>query len=139
MLPIETEDDFSPTYRDLIDSMQVTVIFEYEVGDYQGDTMYLLQQGWNKYGYLHIGWGSCSGCDALQDVIDYDWPQSKPRVEEFRDELFSRIEWFDSKEAVEKFLREHDWDGDYIGKMGRAFAKAALVKLNPYHRNDSED
>lgn len=135
MRPVETEGGYSPTYRDLVDSMNVTVLFEYEVGDYQGDTLYLLRQGYGKWGILHIGWGSCSGCDALQDVMDYSWPESREKVEKFRDELFERITWFDTQEALTKYLDEHDWEGDYLGKMGRAFAQAAKVKLDPYNRD----
>ena len=33
--------------------------------DYQGDERYLLEKN-GKYGYIIIGFGSCSGCDWLQ-------------------------------------------------------------------------
>ncbi len=34
-------------------------------GDYQGDSMYMIRRG-ARFGMVRVGWGSCSGCDALE-------------------------------------------------------------------------
>ena len=128
------EDSYGgPSYDDLIASMEVNVIYEESFGSYQGDTLYLVKEG-RRYGYLHNGWGSCSGCDALQSAFDYgDWKEgaaARQRVHELRDQLYANITWFDSKAAAREYLTKHDWEGDYIGESGRKFALAALQALD---------
>ena len=60
----------------------------------------------SKYA-LSLGWGSCSGCDALQACSTIS------EVQDLMDNLQNSIMWFfDSAEALE-FFEEHDWEGDY--------------------------
>lgn len=42
------------------------------VGDYQGDHLVLLADG-DRRGFCMIGYGSCSGCDALEAARPYDY------------------------------------------------------------------
>ncbi|MFA5322051.1 MAG: hypothetical protein WC373_05200 [Smithella sp.] len=74
--------------------------------DYQGDSRVLYKKD-NKYGYLQFGWGSCSGCDALQACDSYK------AIDDLICQLNESIKWFDSKEEALKFFQSHDWDGDY--------------------------
>lgn len=74
--------------------------------DYQGDSRVLYRKG-RKFGHLQFGWGSCSGCDALQACSDMD------EIQELMDDLQSRIIWFNSAKAALKYFQEHDWEGDY--------------------------
>lgn len=71
--------------------------------DYQGDTRVLYDNN-GKIGHLVFGWGSCSGCDALQACNDYDDLQA------LCNELENSIKWFvDAKEALFWF-ETRDWE-----------------------------
>lgn len=74
--------------------------------DYQGDTRVLYNND-GRIGHLIFGWGSCSGCDALQACHTLE------EVQELCNDLENSIEWFGSpKEALEWFERR-DWEGGY--------------------------
>lgn len=60
-----------------------------------------------RIGHLIFGWGSCSGCDALQACSSYE------DIDEVIDHLRSSIRWFDSREEALEFFMKHDWKGDY--------------------------
>ena len=74
--------------------------------DYNGDS-YLIYKKDGKYGYLIFGWGSCSGCDALQgcDTIQ--------EVQELMNSLYNGITWFDSLAALQDYFAEKDWSLEY--------------------------
>ena len=56
---------FGPSdYQPIINHIGKVLVQE-DDEDYQGDTFVLLEKD-SKYGFLNIGWGSCSGCDAVQ-------------------------------------------------------------------------
>lgn len=93
-------------YGPLLLSMGHEIMLQVDDDDYQGDSRLLLKDG-DKVGYLQFGWGSCSGCDALQAC------NTIGEIEELRDELKSQIRWFDTKADAHKFFEEHDWEGDY--------------------------
>lgn len=77
-----------------------------EDDDYQGDSRILYEKD-GKYGYLQFGWGSCSGCDALQAC------STTSEAQELMDELYQSINWFDSPGSCLEWFKEHDWEGDY--------------------------
>ena len=82
------------------------VLLSVEDDDYQGDTRTLLEKD-GKYGWLQFGWGSCSGCDALQacnHIVE---------IQTLMDELHKSIKWFDTKAECLAFFQTHDWEGDY--------------------------
>jgi hypothetical protein len=81
------------------------VVIKIDDDDYQGDSRVLYHLG--KVGYLNFGWGSCSGCDALQAC------DSIEEVQELANELEQDIIWFDCPENALKYFEEHDWEGDY--------------------------
>ena len=82
-------------YGDLLESFGLEVIKSEVVGSYEGDYLNLFKDG-NRYGYLMFGYGSCSGCDALE-AINNDYEQ----VKELRDGLFESIRWGTASELVE--------------------------------------
>ena len=61
-----------------------------------------------KIGHLIFGWGSCSGCDALQACSGYD------SLQELCNELESDIKWFDDAKETLVWFKLHDWQGDFI-------------------------
>lgn len=78
------------------------IIIRVDVDDYQGDS-YLIYKDGDRYGYLSFGWGSCSGCDALQGCC------SIREVQELMDKLYNDIIWFDSKVLLKEYFNTKDW------------------------------
>ena len=83
-----------------------TIIVQIDDDDYQGDTRVLYDND-GKIGHLVFGWGSCSGCDALQACTTYD------ELQELCDQLQESIIWFEDKKTALEWFVSHDWKGDY--------------------------
>ncbi len=108
-------------YQPIIDHFG-TVAVQVDDHNYQGDTRVLYQD----FSYLQFGWGSCSGCDALQAC------NSHKEIEELIDSLRNSIKRFSSaQEALDYFLA-HDWEGDY--SFNRAEQKEFVEKSIEYLR-----
>lgn len=73
LYPQEESDWFSSPsdYTPILDAIG-TVILRVDDDDYQGDTRVLFSRGRREFGFLSFGWGSCSGCDALQACDSFD-------------------------------------------------------------------
>ena len=93
-------------YTPLLESFGYTKLLQVDDNDWQGDSRLLYQDG-NRYGVLTFGWGSCSGCDALQGCSTYE------EVDTLRTNLHNSIIWRDGKTEMLTYMREHDWQGDY--------------------------
>jgi len=110
-------------YQPMLDSFG-TILAQEDEANYQGDSL-VLYQSESRFGILSFGWGSCSGCDALQAC------DSIEEVEELRLELFNSIKWFDSLDEALVYLNEHDWEGDFIDQDLRTdFVSKATKALN---------
>lgn len=83
-----------------------TVAVQVEDSDYQGDSRILYADTGKGFGYLNFGWGSCSGCDALQACESWE------DVGELIKQLEAQVQW-KSKAEMLTFFKEHDWEGDY--------------------------
>lgn len=81
------------------------IIIQVDDNDYQGDSR-LLYKKEDMYGYLQFGWGSCSGCDALQGCETYE------DLQRLSDSLETSIQWKTLQE-MKDFFDKHDWEGDY--------------------------
>lgn len=92
-------------YQPMIDAFG-TVIFQVDEGSYQGDTRVLYVKD-SKIGYLIFGWGSCSGCDALQACGSIE------DVQELCNDLENDILWFDTRKEALEYFETHDWEGDW--------------------------
>lgn len=57
------------TYEDLIEFTGIEVLGSQTFGDYQGDYVFLVRSG-ERLGVVVVGYGSCSGCDALEGACD---------------------------------------------------------------------
>lgn len=110
--------EYGVTYDDLIESMDVERLVEVTDQNYQGDTRLLLKKG-DRYGYLCFGWGSCSGCDALEAIDGYKYTGNgyeylvTAEHYELRDQLYNQIVWKDSREEMLAYFKEKDWSLDY--------------------------
>lgn len=65
--------------------------------DYQGDSIYLIEKD-GRLGILTFGWGSCSGCDALEAC------ESQEELDRLQDDLERGIKWFEDHYEVEEYL-----------------------------------
>lgn len=97
-------------YEPMVSAFGQRTLVLLDDNDYQGDSFRLIADGAEpdeRYGLLTFGWGSCSGCDALQGC------RSVEEVQELADSLHDGIKWFSDKEALKKYMLEHDWEGDW--------------------------
>jgi hypothetical protein len=99
--------DYSP----LLESFGYEIVVQIDEHNYQGDSWLLFRDD-NRYGYLCFGWGSCSGCDALQACGSYQ------EIEALQHELYNAILWFDSLDETLQWFYTHDWEGDYSWSRG---------------------
>lgn len=83
-------------YSSLVEAMPGEVALWVTGGSYQGDHYVLLKQH-DLYGYLSIGYGSCSGCDALESC------ESFAEVKHLYEELMSDIVWRKADAMIEFF------------------------------------
>ena len=88
--------EYGVDYGQIVNSWGYEVLDLSMTGSYQGDYEALLRDKDGRYGIVVFGYGSCSGCDALQAVEpwgdDGDWTA----VIELRDSLARDVRWFDT-------------------------------------------
>ena len=121
-------------YTPMLDSMGYETLLRVDDSEYQGDSRLILRDG-SRYGVLIFGWGSCSGCDALQAC------DSMKEIEELRTRLRDDIKWFDTRAELLSYFETHDWEGDYswnaeetkqfVSEGKRILAEAPNVKAEP--------
>jgi hypothetical protein len=111
-----------PGYSAIVASFG-TVELESSDPDYQGSTYVVLRRD-EKVGYLEFGWGSCSGCDALEACESYS------DLRDVVERLESNIRWFDSDDELKAWASAHDWPGDWSWHEGaRTFLRAFNEKF----------
>lgn len=84
------------------------IIYKIDDKDWQGDSRVFYKKE-NKYGFLIFGWGSCSGCDALQACA------TTKDIQSLIDQLNNDIKWFDSLQEIKKYFSEKDWGLEFCG------------------------
>lgn len=125
LYPDATEDYFYVgDYQPMIDAFG-NMVAQQEIGSYQGDTLVLYDND-GRIGFLVFGWGSCSGCDALQACDNIE------EVQELCDDLQRRIEWFNSKEDALKWAKEKDWETEWFlyEEEGNEFVQKIIEYLS---------
>ena len=92
--------------------------------DYQGDSRVLYEDG-DRVGFLKFGWGSCSGCDALQAA------ETIAEVDALIAELRGQIQW-KARAEMREYFQSHDWEGDYDchSNEAKSFVEQAIVALS---------
>lgn len=101
------EDFYGPdNYSPIIESLGDAVALRFDTDDYTGDSwvIYRNKKGWS---FLNFGWGSCSGCDALQSCSTYE------EIDALIGRLEQSIRTFQSAKEALIFFVSHDWGGDY--------------------------
>jgi hypothetical protein len=111
-------------YRPMIEAFG-NIAVQVDDCDYQGDTRILYDND-RKIGFLIFGWGSCSGCDALQACENIE------EVQNLCNELQDDIKWFDSKEEALAWANEKDWDTEWFWheNEGREFVQKVIDYLS---------
>lgn len=104
-----------PTY-DTLATHCGEVVESVAIGDYEGDLFYLLRRPVDSipyYALLVLGYGSCSGCDALESARSDDGDdQAGKAVEDLFNDFISSIIWHDRQEMIQYL---HDvLDGERI-------------------------
>lgn len=101
-----------PMSYDEIVATQGEILKDWVMGDWQGDYIYLLKKD-DKYSAVVIGYGSCSGCDALQ-ACDND-----EDFEALKQDVLRTIVWvtkedilndLDDEELNRWYFHEEDWE-----------------------------
>ena len=100
-------DNDYPSYETIVNSWEYEVLAFETTGSYQGDHEVLFSDSEGRYGFLVVGYGSCSGCDLLEAIIPYSYMETQDwtEVDTFRNELKGDIRWFDTTEDALTFLR----------------------------------
>lgn len=118
-----TNPSYNSDYDPIIKSFG-DVLLRIDSDGYEGDTRVLLTNG-SRYGYILFGWGSCSGCDALQSCNTYE------EIDELIHKLREQIHWFNNFLEMIAFIGQRDWEGCEPGggAYGREFASKAIKAI----------
>jgi len=111
----------TPPYNIIVSLFGEVLIASHDK-DYHGDSFYLLKKQ-DKYGYLSLSWGSCSGCDALQACNNYD------ELQQLVSRLETSINWQNSFEDLQQWIKSRDWETTIEWHTG---AKEFLTKFREY-------
>lgn len=110
------------SYDEII-ATQGEIIGQWVMGTWQGDYIYLLKND-DKYSFFVIGYGSCSGCDALESC------DNDEEFNELKEDIINRIAWGTKKEIIDHITNEeaNRW---YFHEYGwEEIQKEALDLLN---------
>ena len=113
-------------YIPLLESLGYEISIRIDDDDYQGDSRLLFQDA-ASYGLLIFGWGSCSGCDALQACDSYE------EMESLRQKLSNEIHWEPTGKAMSAWIENKDWELEYSWHTARTktFVEKCLLYLHP--------
>ena len=90
------------SYYDLVEK-NAEVLIEHTLGSYQGDMLFLLRSG-DQFGFLVVGYGSCSGCDSLEAC------ESQEAVDSLAERIYDGIKWFDSFDELKSYVLDDNKD-----------------------------
>lgn len=101
--------DYDPILKSLGE-----IVLKSDEGYYQGDYLYLLKNEQEQWGFVIVGYGSCSGCDALQGASS----------------------WADVQRLADDIERGVIWDEDPHALLEKAKEKMEYVS---WHESTSQD
>jgi hypothetical protein len=133
------EDRWASYDYDELVSTFATIAESKMFGSYQGDILYFLTNDKGEIGWLVVGYGSCTGCDALEAATSSYAGGGYEEVCALRDELERDVQWFSSIDALREWVDQrvsgNDWywteteDGYGAGKTLRDWAKERIATL----------
>lgn len=122
------------SYQPIVDSFG-KVLVQVKTESYSGDTYAVIEKD-KQFGLLVLGWGSCSGCDALQGCGSY------AEVDALIEKLEAGIVWRDSLPTLFAYMVDCDRDGDFyyhteewLPFLGRTFVlvfEHIRLRMNGY-------
>ena len=86
-----------------------SIVDQEDIGSYQGDILYLIRDG-ERWGIVCVGYGSCSGCDALQAC------STLGDVGQLRDSISNGVRWADDAEGMLELLEDTDWRAQWYSE-----------------------
>ena len=98
-----------PDYQDLVESGGFQIMLWEESGHYQGDFFTVVKDKNGRYGYCVIGFGSCTGCDALDAAMPLDYDQADADWSDIvilRASIIEDFKFFTSKEDLASFIED---------------------------------
>lgn len=124
----DAEDDWFDApydYKPMLENLCDELLLKVDDRDYSGDSRVLMRDASGRYGLLIFGWGSCSGCDALQSCRSYE------EIQLLMDHLALEIHWEDSAALMHSYITHKDWELEYSwnAKETRVFVDQALAIL----------
>ena len=111
----------SPMSYDGIVATQGEIIKDWTLGYYQGDYVYLLKNG-DRYAFVVIGYGSCSGCDALEGC------ESDEEFNLLKDEITSGIVW-GTKQEVYDYIFNQEANRWYFHEEHWAVVRKEIMEI----------
>ena len=115
ILQVKFKSNYDVTYEGLVELGAGTVVVTEMIGDCQGDYHFLVKDGEN-YAHVVTGYGSCSGCDALQNC-----EESFSKIAELGNDICGSVIW-KSQEEILKHIEEHDAEGSWYGEEKEQWA-----------------
>lgn len=76
-------------------------------GDYQGDYIFRVRErpgDGGRLGYVVVGYGSCSGCDAYEAALSWDNGEDTPEMDALAESIYADIRYGTVAELREAFL-----------------------------------
>jgi hypothetical protein len=127
-----------PTYSDIVADWGYEILASKTFGEWQGDYVYLLSHS-GRVGVAIIGYGSCSGCDALEGTDtgrgQIPWREYQPIMDLSRS-LRESIRWFAEPDDVLAWLEsskaENNWwyYDEEIATYVRSYMQSLATKKN---------
>jgi hypothetical protein len=113
--------DYTPIINDI-----GKVLLRYDESNYSGDTFLLMvveTDNFYKLAYVEFGWGSCSGCDALQGCESYR------EIDEVYASIAGNIKTFESKENAIEYFNSAEFLSQWQSNEKREFVELAIAYL----------
>lgn len=110
-----------PGYQEMMTNSGYNVLAWETFGDYQGDYAAVLSNGMD-YGFTVIGYGSCSGCDALEGCDTQE--EYDTLMESVRNNIF----WGNQYDVRNKILNSFDDNNWYRSDAGFNDSVMKLLK-----------
>lgn len=105
----ENKEIWEHDYSDLVEEDGRKILIQVDENGYSGDSLFLIHDiKQDEYGYLCVGWGSCSGCDALQAC------KNAKELRELQQEIVNNIIWKSNKKDIYNFIMNKDYEGEFI-------------------------
>lgn len=127
-------------YGAIVESWGKKVLAFETTGAYQGDHWALLKNSYGQFGFLNLGYGSCSGCDYLEGIFDFNrelvgddrclTEAGEAKLAEVSRSYYEAVRWFDTAEELISWLdNSHDRLGDSWFYHDDEFTNGVLPKF----------